>query len=74
MVFSQWTEGVTTRSGYFSSRSMKTDIGTFFRKHIAQGRRIHIVSEETLAKAQAFFKKYGGRSVMIGRFVPLDAT
>lgn len=49
-------------------------IGSLFRRHIAQGKRISLFSPETLEKASAFFKKYGGRAVMVGRFVPLVRT
>ena len=49
-------------------------IGSLFRRHIAQGRRIAVFSADTLTRTNAFFARYGGRSVMIGRFVPLVRT
>lgn len=49
-------------------------IGSQFRKHVAQGKRIALFKPETLEKAHAFFARYGGRSVSIGRFVPLVRT
>lgn len=45
-----------------------------FSAHDSQSRLHRLLNQDHLEKAHAFFEKYGGKAVVIGRFVPIVRT
>lgn len=49
-------------------------IGHFFGKKIVDNPRITFINQEHIDKTQAFYKKYGGKTIIFARFVPIIRT
>lgn len=49
-------------------------IGHFFGKKIVDNPRITFINQEHIDKTQAFYKKYGGKTIILARFVPIIRT
>lgn len=46
-------------------------LGKLFRRHVAEGKRIHLVRREWLEATHAFYGKHGPKAVVLARFVPI---
>lgn len=49
-------------------------IGHFFGKKIVDNPRIKFINQEHIDKTEQFFKKYGGKTIILARFVPIVRT
>lgn len=49
-------------------------IGKFFGKKILEKANGRIVKKEYIEKTQKFFEKYGGKTIVIARFIPIVRT
>lgn len=49
-------------------------IGHFFGQKIVDNPKIKFVNQEHIDKTEQFFKKYGGKTIIIARFVPIVRT
>lgn len=49
-------------------------VGRFFRARVLSGGRIPLVKQSHLDKTHAFFEKYGAKTIVIARFVPIVRT
>lgn len=49
-------------------------VGRFFRARVLSGGRIPFVKQSHLDKTHAFFEKYGAKTIVIARFVPIVRT
>jgi len=49
-------------------------VGRFFRNRVLAGGRIPLVRRSHLDKTHAFFEKYGAKTIVIARFVPIVRT
>ncbi len=49
-------------------------IGNFFGLKIIESRNIRIVNKTHIEKTHKFFEKYGGKTIIIARFVPIVRT
>ena len=48
--------------------------GTHFRAHFLQRRKIRFVKQAHLERTHVFFEKYGGKAIVMARFVPIVRT
>jgi len=49
-------------------------IGHFFGQKIVDNPRIKFINQEHIDKTQQFYKKYGGKAIILARFVPIVRT
>lgn len=49
-------------------------VGHFFGRRLLAARRFRVVKPEHLAKTHEFFEKYGGKTIILARFVPIVRT
>lgn len=49
-------------------------IGHFFGQKIVDNPKITIINQEHIDKTEQFFKKYGGKTIILARFVPIVRT
>ena len=49
-------------------------IGHLFRNKIANHEKIRFIKQEHLDRTRVFFEKYGGKTIIIARFVPIIRT
>jgi membrane-associated protein len=49
-------------------------IGHFFGRKIVDNPKITIINQEHIDKTEQFFKKYGGKTIILARFVPIIRT
>ncbi|KKU25707.1 MAG: hypothetical protein UX37_C0015G0011 [Microgenomates group bacterium GW2011_GWA2_46_16] len=49
-------------------------IGHFFGKKIVDNPRITFINQEHIDKTEKFYKKYGGKTIILARFVPIVRT
>lgn len=49
-------------------------IGHYFGKKIVNNPRIPFINQEHIDKTEQFFKKYGGKTIILARFVPIVRT
>jgi membrane-associated protein len=49
-------------------------IGKYLGQRIVNARRIRLVKPEHLAKTHEFFERYGGKTIILARFVPIVRT
>lgn len=49
-------------------------IGHFFGQKIVNNPRIRFINQEHIDKTEKFYKKYGGKTIVLARFVPIIRT
>jgi membrane-associated protein len=49
-------------------------IGKFFGHKIVESKRIKLINKSHIEKTHRFFEKYGGKTIIIARFVPIVRT
>lgn len=49
-------------------------IGHFFGKKIVDNPKITFINQEHIDKTEQFYKKYGGKTIILARFVPIVRT
>ena len=49
-------------------------IGHFFGRKIVDNPRITIINQEHIDKTEQFYKKYGAKTIILARFVPIVRT
>lgn len=49
-------------------------IGHFFGRKIVDNPKITFINQEHIDKTQQFYKKYGGKTIILARFVPIVRT
>lgn len=49
-------------------------IGHFFGRKIIDNPKIKFINQEHIDKTQQFYKKYGGKTIILARFVPIVRT
>lgn len=49
-------------------------IGHYFGRKIVDNPKITIINQEHIDKTEQFFKKYGGKTIILARFVPIVRT
>ncbi len=49
-------------------------IGHFFGQKIVDNKRIKFINQEHIDKTQDFYKKHGGKTIILARFVPIVRT
>ncbi|MBD3279160.1 MAG: hypothetical protein GF390_00430, partial [Candidatus Pacebacteria bacterium] len=49
-------------------------IGRFFGQKIVDNPKVPFVNQEHIDKTQAFYKKHGGKTIVLARFVPIVRT
>ncbi len=49
-------------------------IGHFFGRKIVDNPKIKFINQEHIDKTEQFFKKYGGKTIILARFVPIVRT
>ncbi len=49
-------------------------IGHYFGKKIVDNPKITFINQEHIDKTEQFFKKYGGKTIILARFVPIVRT
>jgi membrane-associated protein len=49
-------------------------VGKFLQPRIFKGENIRFLNKDHLAKTQEFYDKYGGKTIIIGRFIPIVRT
>ncbi len=49
-------------------------VGLFFKDRILKGEKIRFIKESHLEKTKEFYDRYGGKTIIIGRFVPIVRT
>jgi membrane-associated protein len=49
-------------------------IGKFFGHKITESKRIRLIKKSHIEKTHRFFEKYGGKTIIIARFVPIVRT
>lgn len=54
--------------------SVNYAVGRYFKDFLARGGRLRYVKQSHLDRTHAFFEKYGGKAIIIARFVPIVRT
>lgn len=54
--------------------SVNYHIGALFAAQVAKGERIPLIKQAHLERAVQFFRKHGGKAVLLSRFVPIVRT
>jgi len=54
--------------------SVNYAVGKFFGEKLFERKNSHIFKKEYLEKTHRFFEKYGGKTIVIARFVPIVRT
>lgn len=49
-------------------------VGAFFKERILRGEKIRFIKEEHIQKTNEFYDKYGGKTIIIARFIPIIRT
>ena len=49
-------------------------VGAFFKDRILKGEKIRFIKESHIEKTKDFYEEYGGKTIIIGRFVPIIRT
>jgi len=49
-------------------------IGRYFGRKIVDGKNTHFINKEHLDRTHHFFKKYGGKTIILARFLPMIRT
>jgi membrane-associated protein len=49
-------------------------IGSYFRKRVEQGSKLHLIKPAHLKKTQEFFDRHGRKTIILARFVPVVRT
>ncbi|MCB1143323.1 MAG: DedA family protein [Leptospiraceae bacterium] len=49
-------------------------VGSFFKDKILNGEKIRFINQKHIEKTQEFYDKYGGKTIIIGRFIPIVRT
>lgn len=49
-------------------------VGNFFKDKILKGEKIRFIRTEHIEKTNEFYKKYGGKTIIIARFIPIVRT
>jgi membrane-associated protein len=49
-------------------------VGNFFKDKILKGEKIRFIKTEHIEKTNEFYKKYGGKTIIIARFIPIVRT
>ena len=49
-------------------------IGYFFGNKMIESKKVVLIKKEHIDEAQAFYEKYGGKAIMLSRFVPIVRT
>jgi len=49
-------------------------VGRFFGQRLLEAKRFRVVKPEHLAYTEEFFERYGGKTIIIARFVPIVRT
>jgi membrane-associated protein len=49
-------------------------IGKFFGQKITESKKIKLINQSHIEKTHRFFEKYGGKTIIIARFVPIVRT
>lgn len=49
-------------------------VGKYLGEHFIRGRRRRWIKQEHLDRTHAFFEKYGGKTIILARFVPIVRT
>lgn len=49
-------------------------VGAFFKERILRGEKIRFIKEEHIQKTNEFYDKYGGKTIIIARFIPIVRT
>lgn len=49
-------------------------VGKFLQPKVFHGEKIRFLNEEHLKRTQEFYDKYGGKTIILGRFVPIVRT
>ncbi len=54
--------------------SVNYAVGKYFGRRLAKSRRLPFFNKEHLDKAHHFYKKYGGKTIILARFLPIVRT
>ncbi len=49
-------------------------IGYYFGQRMIENKKLKMIKKEHVDKAQTFYKKYGGKAIILSRFVPIVRT
>jgi membrane-associated protein len=49
-------------------------VGMFFKDRILKGEKLRFIKESHLEKTKEFYDRYGGKTIIIGRFIPIIRT
>lgn len=69
-----WFLLVLLAASAIAGDTVNYSIGHFFGKKIVDNPRITFINQEHIDKTQAFYKKYGGKTIILARFVPIIRT
>jgi membrane-associated protein len=58
----------------FTGNAVNYTVGRFIGPRVFAARESRLLNREYLDRAHAFFEKYGGKAVILGRFVPIVRT
>jgi membrane-associated protein len=54
--------------------SLNYEIGSYLSPKLAAQHKIHFINKTHIAKTHAFYEKYGAKTIIIARFVPIVRT
>lgn len=49
-------------------------VGAFFKERILRGEKIRFIRETHIERTKEFYEDYGGKTIIIGRFIPIIRT
>lgn len=69
-----WLVGAVLMIAAIAGDTVNYWIGHFFGKKIVENPNIKFINQEHIDKTEKFYKKYGGKTIILARFVPIVRT
>lgn len=69
-----WLTYAAFALGAILGDSLNFEIGKHLGRRVFQSGKIKVLNPENLARTEAFFRKYGGKTIVLARFVPFIRT
>lgn len=73
-VFNLWLVSLVLFTAAVLGDAVNYHVGKFLGPKLAAGKRVRLINPKHLARTHEFFEKYGGKTIVLARFVPIVRT